>query len=272
MANPEYDRRHPDERAARHGEDAGWPAAAARRRGARRQHARRRTGHHALTRETGDRRDAPTPPSLRAAKSEALPAWLDDATLGRRAPAGARAARALAGLPRAVARAADSTWRARWSAWPRTWQTRRAWRSRNYDGPVLAKRRCACRAPGRCGRCRQGAKPPTRSARSPAPTSRPARCAQGARQFKKLVGSVDFPQFVGGLIQNVFQAIVNASIQQMNAYGRDAEIGRADGRPVRAGQHHDEQRARLAGRQLLRASSASTRVRPPARAVRRRSR
>lgn len=42
---------------------------------------------------------------------------------------------------------------------------------------------------------------------------------QGAENFKKYIGSVDFPAFVGGLIQNVFQAIVNASIQQMNAYG-----------------------------------------------------
>jgi hypothetical protein len=43
---------------------------------------------------------------------------------------------------------------------------------------------------------------------------------QGVEQFRNLVGSVDFPSFVGGLIQNVFQAIVNASIQQMNAYGQ----------------------------------------------------
>src|SRR4051794_27292798 len=42
---------------------------------------------------------------------------------------------------------------------------------------------------------------------------------QGTQEFKNLVGSVDFPQFVGGLIQNVFQAIVSASIQQMKAYG-----------------------------------------------------
>lgn len=42
---------------------------------------------------------------------------------------------------------------------------------------------------------------------------------QGAENFKKYIGSVDFPAFVGGLIQNVFQAIVNATIQQMNAYG-----------------------------------------------------
>jgi hypothetical protein len=43
---------------------------------------------------------------------------------------------------------------------------------------------------------------------------------QGVEQYKNLIGSVDFPAFVGGLIQNVFQAIVNASIQQMNAYGQ----------------------------------------------------
>ncbi|MES2669950.1 MAG: hypothetical protein V4673_05940 [Pseudomonadota bacterium] len=41
---------------------------------------------------------------------------------------------------------------------------------------------------------------------------------QGADNFKNFVGAVDFPQFVGGLIQNVFQAIVDASIQQMEAY------------------------------------------------------
>jgi hypothetical protein len=35
---------------------------------------------------------------------------------------------------------------------------------------------------------------------------------------KKLMEAVDFPKFVGGLIQNVFQAIVDATIQQMRAY------------------------------------------------------
>ena len=43
---------------------------------------------------------------------------------------------------------------------------------------------------------------------------------QGTEEFKNLVGAVDFPAFVGGLIQNVFQAIVTASIQQMEAYGK----------------------------------------------------
>src|SRR5436309_3595955 len=42
---------------------------------------------------------------------------------------------------------------------------------------------------------------------------------QGVEQFGALVQKVDFPKFVGGLIQNVFQAIVDSSIQQMRAYG-----------------------------------------------------
>lgn len=41
----------------------------------------------------------------------------------------------------------------------------------------------------------------------------------GVRAFQSLVGAVDFPKFVGGLIKNVFQAIVDSSIQQMRAYG-----------------------------------------------------
>lgn len=42
---------------------------------------------------------------------------------------------------------------------------------------------------------------------------------QGTQEFGNLVNKVDFPAFVGGLIQNVFQAIVSSSIQQMQAYG-----------------------------------------------------
>lgn len=42
---------------------------------------------------------------------------------------------------------------------------------------------------------------------------------QGVEQFGALVQKVDFPKFVSGLIQNVFQAIVDSSIQQMKAYG-----------------------------------------------------
>src|SRR5215813_10939934 len=42
---------------------------------------------------------------------------------------------------------------------------------------------------------------------------------QGVEQFGALVQKVDFPKFVGGLIQNVIQAIVDSSIQQMRAYG-----------------------------------------------------
>jgi hypothetical protein len=42
---------------------------------------------------------------------------------------------------------------------------------------------------------------------------------QGVEQFGALVKKVDFPKFVSGLIQNVFQAIVDSSLQQMKAYG-----------------------------------------------------
>lgn len=42
---------------------------------------------------------------------------------------------------------------------------------------------------------------------------------QGVQQFGALVQKVDFPAFVGGLIKNVFQAIVQSSIDQMRAYG-----------------------------------------------------
>jgi hypothetical protein len=42
---------------------------------------------------------------------------------------------------------------------------------------------------------------------------------QGVEEFGNLVKTVDFPAFVSGLIQGVFQAIVDASIQQMEAFG-----------------------------------------------------
>jgi hypothetical protein len=42
---------------------------------------------------------------------------------------------------------------------------------------------------------------------------------QGVEQFTNLVKSVDFPAFVGGLINNVFRVIVETSIEQMRAYG-----------------------------------------------------
>jgi len=41
---------------------------------------------------------------------------------------------------------------------------------------------------------------------------------EGTETFRELVDSVDFPEFVSGLIQGVFQAIVDASLQQMEAY------------------------------------------------------
>jgi hypothetical protein len=42
---------------------------------------------------------------------------------------------------------------------------------------------------------------------------------EGVEQFTALVKSVDFPDFVGGLINNVFRVLVETSIEQMRAYG-----------------------------------------------------
>jgi hypothetical protein len=42
--------------------------------------------------------------------------------------------------------------------------------------------------------------------------------AQGTEQFGNLVKTVDFPAFVGGLINNVFKTIVETTIEQMRAY------------------------------------------------------
>jgi hypothetical protein len=42
----------------------------------------------------------------------------------------------------------------------------------------------------------------------------------GTQAFKDLVGAVDFPKFVSGLIEGVFTSIVDSSIRQMEAYGK----------------------------------------------------
>ncbi|XXF81314.1 hypothetical protein P2318_16605 [Myxococcaceae bacterium GXIMD 01537] len=42
----------------------------------------------------------------------------------------------------------------------------------------------------------------------------------GTDGFKDMVDSVDFPKFVSGLIEGVFKSIVDASIRQMEAYGK----------------------------------------------------
>lgn len=49
---------------------------------------------------------------------------------------------------------------------------------------------------------------------------RPADLRGDANQFDALVSAVSFPAFVAGLIDAVFGAIVNASIEQMRAYER----------------------------------------------------
>jgi hypothetical protein len=42
---------------------------------------------------------------------------------------------------------------------------------------------------------------------------------EGVEAFGKMVKTVDFPAFVSGLVQGVFKAVVDASIEQMKAYG-----------------------------------------------------
>ena len=46
---------------------------------------------------------------------------------------------------------------------------------------------------------------------------------EGAEVFRQLVSAVDFPQFVSGLIDGVFNSIVDASIRQMEAYSKMLE-------------------------------------------------
>lgn len=42
---------------------------------------------------------------------------------------------------------------------------------------------------------------------------------EGVQQFGELVKKVDFPAFVSGLVNGVFKAVVDASMEQMRAYG-----------------------------------------------------
>ncbi|MCU7917136.1 MAG: hypothetical protein KZQ95_02115 [Candidatus Thiodiazotropha sp. (ex Epidulcina cf. delphinae)] len=47
-----------------------------------------------------------------------------------------------------------------------------------------------------------------------------AAAREGAEVFKDLVNAVDFPEFVSGLIDGVFNSIVTASLRQMDAYAK----------------------------------------------------
>lgn len=70
------------------------------------------------------------------------------------------------------------------------------------DDPLTATKRQLSKSPGFAGKDFQA-----------------GAVAQGVEQFGQMVQKVDFPKFVGGLIKNVFQAIVESSIEQMRAYG-----------------------------------------------------
>jgi hypothetical protein len=75
-------------------------------------------------------------------------------------------------------------------------------RAQEDDDPIEATKRSLSQSPGMVGdKFKAGA------------------VREGVEQFGALVKKVDFPKFVGGLIKNVFQAIVESSIEQMRAYG-----------------------------------------------------
>lgn len=75
-------------------------------------------------------------------------------------------------------------------------------RAQEDEDPVEATKRSLSKSPGMVGeKFKAGA------------------VREGVEQFGALVKKVDFPKFVGGLIKNVFQAIVESSIEQMRAYG-----------------------------------------------------
>jgi hypothetical protein len=70
------------------------------------------------------------------------------------------------------------------------------------DDPVEATKQSLAKSPGMVG-----------------DTFKAGAVREGVDQFGAMVKKVDFPKFVGGLIKNVFQAIVESSIEQMRAYG-----------------------------------------------------
>jgi hypothetical protein len=63
---------------------------------------------------------------------------------------------------------------------------------------------------------------------SPVADARAARPSQ-LDALHELVKDVDFPEFVASLVQNVFHAIVDASIEQMKAY---AELMKEVGKTI----------------------------------------
>ncbi len=64
---------------------------------------------------------------------------------------------------------------------------------------------------------------PGQSAMSQMGQSGAAGAAAGGRAMSDLVNKVNFPAFVGGLVEGTFNAIVNASIKQMEAYSNLVE-------------------------------------------------
>jgi hypothetical protein len=71
---------------------------------------------------------------------------------------------------------------------------------------------------GGVGAPRPGAPLPKETTASPAPQKRTSLAHEGGEAFADVVERVNFPAFVGGLIDGVFNSIVTTSIKQMEAY------------------------------------------------------
>ena len=235
----------PDRRDPGRGQ-AGRPATPARRAGPRPGPGRRRRqrGH------AGTRRGGPTPMATRHGRTRAPAPWTTTpcATVRPEVRELLLDRPRLPGAPaRGAARLAADDGQGR----RRTWPT-----------PTGSPRRTARRRAG-CG----GARP----RRRPTPSRRPSEAASrlrrrrssrpggqaGRRAVRRPREEVDFPKFVGGLIQNVFQAIVDSSIQQMRAYGELlANVAKTVDQFAQDNITR-EQRPRLAGRRAFPTSSRS---------------
>lgn len=151
-----------------------------------------------------------------SASTDTSPAWLDDATLSAVRPqvrALLEKSPAFRALPRAqqIDIAKTMVRVASYMSNPQ------GLARQEFENPLLAKDGAPARSLANAVDAAKG-KASEKIGTSAGADFQGGALRDGTKAFKELVGSVDFPEFVGGLIQNVFQAIVTASIQQMNAY------------------------------------------------------
>jgi hypothetical protein len=96
--------------------------------------------------------------------------------------------------------------------------------SSNPDAPArqLAPDLDSLRRGGVGGTPAVGSQPPASAPKPTAPSPQQGRSAvdRTGAAAQNLLGAIDFPGFVASLVQGTFQAIVDASIQQMEAYAK----------------------------------------------------